>query len=249
MDLRTLTTATAAPLLLVLLPITAGAQIERRVSGELVPYFWAVGVDGDAEIRGRDVDIDYDFEDTWDHLEFGGSILGVFRHGRWVGWGQLDYIDLKNDDIGARLGVVRIPGELNTTALIWTLAGGYQIGGFRHGQTFDVMLGVRGLHLELDLDVAGLANASKDEDFHDVVLVVRPDLPLSARWRFNPTASIGAGDSELTWELWPQFEFEITDTWVTRVGYRTLHYDIDGDNGNSFDAAFNGFTIGLGGKF
>lgn len=235
-------TATAAGALSGLLSF--GAEAQQGTSGELVPYFWAVGADGDAEVRGREVDVDADFNDVKDNLEFGGSILGVLHHNRLAFWGQLDYINLKNDDLGGN-----IDGELETKAMITTLAAGYQFGGWRPGQTFDVMLGARMLALKLDLDVGGIGSTDSDEEFFDAVVVVRPSLPLSARWRFNPTASVGAGDSDLTWELWPQFEYAISDTWVTRVGYRTLTYDIDGDNGNSWDASFTGFTLGLGGKF
>lgn len=242
MELRKLVAAGAVALLA--FPALAVGAV-GGLSGEVVPYLWAAGIDGDVSVRGQEVDVDVGFDDLVDKVDIGGSALGVLRYARWLVWGQVDYFSLSSDEFGSR----RVDGELETKSLIWTLAVGYQFAGLRPGQTVDVLIGARQLSLENELTLAGLGTFKRDKDFIDAVLVVRPKLPLSDRVVFNLILSVGSGDSDLTWELWPQLEFQLADPWVAQFGYRRLHYDIDSGNGNSFDAAFHGLTLGLGAKF
>jgi len=73
---------------------------------------------------------------------------------------------------------------------------------------------------------------------------VRPCVPITQKLRFNPTFAVGAGDSDLTWELQPCVQYQFTDHMGVRFGYRRVHYDVEGDHGNTFDAAFQGFFVG-----
>lgn len=221
-------------------------SVQAEWNGEVTPYVWAAGIDGDATIGGNEVDIDVSFDDLLDKTDFGGSVLGVLQRDRWVFWGQLDYLALSTDDVDTPSGA---SADLDTDALIWTLAVGYQFDGWRPGQHFDVLLGARQLSLDHELSISGVGNFDRDKEYTDAVVVIRPSLPINERWRFNPTLSFGTGDSEYTWELWPQFQYKVTDTWAARIGYRRLHYDIEGDNDNEFDAAFHGLVVGFGGMF
>ena len=72
------------------------------------------------------------------------------------------------------------------------------------------------------------------------MLFVRPSYQISKRWRLNPTFAFGGGDSDKVWELQPQLQFQVTDNFAVRFGYRKLFYEIDADNGNSFEGAFEG---------
>jgi hypothetical protein len=245
MELRKLV-STATVALLALPALAAGAV--GGLSGEVVPYLWAAGIDGDVSVRGQEVDVDVGFGDLVDKVDIGGSALGVLRYDRWVLWGQVDYFSLSSDELGGRRGR-QVDSELETNSLIWTLAVGYQFAGRRPGQTVDVLIGARQLSLENELTLAGLGTFKRDKDFIDAILVVRPNLPLSDRVVFNLILSVGSGASDLTWELWPQLEFRLAAPWVAQLGYRRLQYDIDGGNGNSFDAAFHGLTLGLGARF
>ncbi|TDR53041.1 hypothetical protein DFP85_110107 [Halomonas ventosae] len=215
-------------------------------SGEITPYLWAAGIDGDATVQGNDVEIDVGFDDLLDNTDLAGSVLGVLRRDRLVFWGQVDYFSLSTGAVDTPSGA---SAELETDSVIWTLAAGYQFDGWMPGQHVDVMLGARQLSLDNELSISGVGTFTRDKDYTDAVVVVRPSLPINERWLFNPTLSFGTGDSDSTWELWPQFQYKITDTWAARIGYRRLHYDIEGDAGNEFDAAFHGLVVGFGGLF
>jgi len=214
---------------------------------EVTPYIWAAGIDGDIEVNGREVDVDVGFEDLADKVDLGGSFLAVVQKGMWVNWLQVDYVELSEDGTVSALGGVE--ADIESDTLFLTAATGIQIGLWREGQTLDILGGIRYLRMDNELTISGVGSFDKTTDIYDGVLVLRPSLPLGERWRFNPTLSIGAGDSDLTYELQPQFQYDFTDTWAMRIGYRRLYYDTEGSRGNSFDGAFHGFFIGFGGTF
>lgn len=211
---------------------------------ELTPYVWAAGMDGDIEVAGRSAEVEVGFEDLIDKVDIAGSFLGVVQKGMWVNWLQVDYLALSNDERPAALGGAKV--EVESDTLILTAATGIQLGLWSEGQTIDIMGGVRYVRMENELSISGVGSFDETNDIYDAVLVLRPSMQLTKRLRFNPTLSIGAGDSDLTYELMPQFQYDFTDALAMRVGYRRLYYDFEGDRGNSFDGALHGFFIGLG---
>ncbi|MGB7755331.1 MAG: hypothetical protein WBL23_04635 [Salinisphaera sp.] len=96
------------------------------------------------------------------------------------------------------------------------------------------------------LKLNGFGTFDRTNETTDAVLVFRPSLPLQARWRFNPTMSIGGGDSDLTYELWAKFQFQIANNVAMRIGYRRLYYKIDNGNENKWDGSMHGIMLGLG---
>jgi hypothetical protein len=238
----------AAILAVLVCGVLAGkVQAADDWSFELTPYIWAVGIDGDIEVRGTKVDVDVGFDDLIDKVDLGGSFLAVIQKGRWVNWLQVDYFEISDDETADRIGGAEV--EVQSDTLFLTVATGIQIDGWAEGQTFDILGGIRYARMDNELDISGIGSASRTSDIYDAVLVLRPSFQISKRWRFNPTLSIGAGDSDLTYELQPQFQYHFNETWIARVGYRRLYYDTKGSSGNSFDGAFHGFLIGFGGTF
>lgn len=221
----------------------APAQAAENVwKGEITPYLWTVGVDGDVTVGDREVSVDVGFDDVLDVTDAAGSVLGVLQYGRLVFWGQVDYLSVSTDE----LDNAPARGSLDSDSTIATLAVGYKFGD-PNGKTYDLMIGARRISLENTLELNGIGRFEREQDFTDAVVVFRPSIPLSQRWRFNPTLSFGTGDSEKTYEMWPQLQYRAMDHLALRLGYRRLFYDIEGDSGNKFDASFSGWIIGVGG--
>lgn len=209
---------------------------------ELTPYIWGMGIDADVEIANRSAEVDTSFSDIVDNMDMGAAFLSTAQYNSWVTWLQVDYLDLSTDFSRGSTS-----GSLGSKTTVTTLGFGYQFQGWKEGQTFDVLLGVRNLRLDNELELNPGGNFSGDRDVTDPVIILRPSLQLSKRWRFNPTLSYGTGgDSESTYELQPQFQFQAWENAAIRFGYRKLGYDIESDNGNSFDGAFEGPFLGIG---
>jgi hypothetical protein len=214
---------------------------------EITPYIWAASLDADVTVRGRNADIDTDPEDTFDALKIGGSLLSALQYGSLVVYAQGDFLELDSDE----LDNAPTRGDLEVDTTIATLGLGYQFPGWSDRQTFDVLLGARYFKVQSELTLDRSGTFRGDQDYLDPVLIVRPSIRISDRWRFNPTLSYGTGgDSEESYELWPQVQFDINDNIALRFGYRKLHYEVEsGRRGNAFDGAFEGGMLGLGGKF
>lgn len=145
-------------------------------SFEVTPYAWLAGVEGDATVQGHKAEFDKSFSDLLDYVEFGGSLLGVVQYDRFLLWGQVDYFQMSTDALDA--DAQPKGGKLDSKMLLAEVAVGYQIDGWMEGQTFDLLAGVRELHLENDLEVYNKGSFSKNADLVDPVLVVRPSIPV-----------------------------------------------------------------------
>lgn len=221
---------------------------------EVTPYAWLAGLEGDVTVNGQKTDFEKSFSDMVDYVDVGGSLLTVVQYDRYLLWGQVDYFSLTTD----ALDVEDRPegGSLDSKMLLGEAAVGYQIDGWAEGQTFDLLLGVRTLHTEMDLEVDGHGSYSKDNDLVDPILLVRPSLPVLPSkidgLRFNPTLGIGAGgDADLVYELQPQFQYQITENVAARLGYRTVGYKFKGDKNddNELNVNLSGLIAGVGVTF
>lgn len=216
--------------------------ISEDWSFEFTPYAWLAGVDADVTVGNREAEVNPSFSDLLDNLDLAAAFLTTAQYNRWVLWGQVDYLSLDSGDVDTRLNV---DARAKSKSLFVTTAVGYQFDGFVEGSTIDALIGTRYLHVKNKLSLGNFETDSKTRDLLDAVLVLRPSFPLGEKWRFNPTLSIGAGDSDLTYELQPQFQYQFSENFAARFGYRKLYYDIDKKN-FEFDGTFEGFLLGVG---
>lgn len=224
---------------------------------EVTPYAWLAGLEGDVTVNGQTADFEKKFSDLFEAVDGAVSLLGVAQYGRYLVWGQVDYFSMSTD----ALDVEDQPqgGSLDSEMLLGELAVGYQIDGWSEGQTFDLLVGVRSLSIKNDLTVYGAGTVSSDdrdkESRVDAILVVRPSMPVFPSkiegLRFNPTIAIGGGDSDLVYELQPQFQYQITENIAARLGYRTVGYKLKGNKNEDNEVNINlaGLIAGIGFTF
>lgn len=209
---------------------------QDQISWELVPYIWLPGIDADITAGGREADVDIDSDDFFDTVDFTGSLLSVMQFNRFILWTQADYFKLDADGVGnGSFG-------LESDVLFLTAAAGYRFNTFGKESVLDLLGGVR--YLGMDNELGG--RGGDEQEFVDGVVVIRPKFQLLDWLALNPTFSLGAGDSEVTYEMQPQLQILIGDALVARIGYRRLYYEIEGDRDNKFDGSFQGLIAGLG---
>ena len=231
----------------------SGAADSEGWQAELTPYLWLVGLSGDATVRGQKVHFDRSTNDILEDARVAGSALGVLQYDRFLLWSQADYYDIST----SKMDVKDRPagGTLDTKMILGEAALGYQIDGWKEGQTFDLLLGVRALHVEQDLEVYGTGTFKHTANAFDPILVVRPYFPIFPSsvpgLACNPTLAIGGGgDSNLIYELYLQLQYRISRHVIGRLGYRTVGYHASGDrDGNKVDFTLSGLMVGLGVAF
>jgi hypothetical protein len=223
----------------------ARAATPEGLQLELTPYVWAAGIDGEITAQGQTVNFDYSFTDLVSKVDVGFMGLAIASYDRFVVYVDYDYIGLENDAT-ATAGVILPPGtevqaDIDTT--IATYAAGYRFDLFGKG-TIDVMLGARTLSLDETLKISNVKLDNKSS-LTDTIIVLRPSLQLSERWRFNPTLSYGvSGDSDTTYELAPQVQFDFSKSFAMRFGYRSLYYE-EG-SADKVDIDMSGLFVGVG---
>jgi hypothetical protein len=230
--------------LLVIGSVTVSAEEQRSWTFEVTPYVWTSGIDGKISRGDVGVDVKQDFGDLVSKLDFAFSAeLGAAYKDKLVVFSQFDYLALSEKDNFHGIDV-----KLSSDSFLLSGAVGYRFPLGKHSK-LDVMLGTRYMNMQNKFKVYGHGSQSRSQNILDGILMVRPSIQLSEKWRFNPTLSIGAGDSDLVYELSPQFEYAFNDKWNGRIGYRRLYYDYKGGRGFRFEGAFSGLMLGIGAKF
>ena len=240
--------AAAVTATLAITAAASGAQAQdENWAFEISPYLWAVGIDADIAVGNHTVAVDVGFDDILEALDIGGGLLAGARFNHFLVLTQIDYLSVDSDE----LDDAPARGRAEVESFMAMLALGYRFGGDDvPGKHFDVLLGARNATLKTTLTLDALGVFERERDYVDPIVMLQPSWPLGKRWRFMLNASYGTGgDSEETWEVQPQFQWQISDHWAARFGYRLLDYDIEVENGNGFDGAFEGPIIGIGGTF
>ncbi|MCE9613673.1 MAG: outer membrane beta-barrel protein [Lentisphaerae bacterium] len=210
-------------------------------SVEVTPYAWLAGIDADVTVQGKETSVDQSFSDLVDKVDLAGSLMVVADHDRWEVFGQGDYFALSQDG-----SVGELNGEIDSDSYILTGGTGYRFDGPFEGSKIAVLGGARYTHMKNELKIHSVGSVDKTSEILDALFMLRPSIPLMENLRFNPTLNIGAGDSDLTYELQPELQYNFTEAVAGRFGYRRVYYKEEQSNGNEFDGSFTGFLIGLG---
>lgn len=243
--------AAAVAALAVQSAMPAAAEDADKCCFRLTPYYWAVGIDGNLEINDEqgstDIDFNQDIGDVTDNLEFNGSLMLEHNKGNWSNFAAVDYIKTENDDTDINVAGSEIEVEADT--LLATAATGYRFGA--GGDSWvDLLVGVRYGKIDLEFNEKnGPGSINADDDLVDGIVMLRPRVALGRNWAFSPTASIGAGDSDLVWELAPELVYTNNCCNLeVRFGYRTVNYEIEEGDAEA-DFSFQGPMVGLGFAF
>ncbi len=229
---------------------------------EVTPYFLAAGLNGKAGIRGVTSDVDMSFSDIMDSFDAG--FMGIFnaQKGRWS-YG-LEAVYFKLSDVGTKsvsgpFGQVTVNGALELTTKMYVYQGtvGYRL--MDETTSVDLLGALRYTKLDVDANVTlttipgivfpgGATSASGSESWTDAVLGVRAIHPVSDNMALVGYADIGAGGSDLTYQVVAGLNWEFRKDYTAKLGYRVLDWDYEND-GTVWDMTASGPYLGLGIRF
>jgi hypothetical protein len=234
------TTLFATMMFLTIAAIPVTAQ-DKNWQIDANTYLWMAGMDADVTVGNRTANADVGFDDLIDYVQFGGGlIVNTVLNNQWVIWFQGDYFSLEDDDL--RLQAL---DKLEAELMIIEAAFGYRFDNpLSQKGWIDALIGFRYTEFETKLTAVNGISEGKESDYFDAMVVLRPAFPITEKLVFNPTLAVGAGDSELIYELQPQLAYRFTDKLAGSIGYRRLYYDIKKSH-QEFDGAFQGLIVGL----
>ena len=209
-------------------------------------YFWGASLGGSTTSGGN---VDVGIDDIIENLKFGAMGAISAHKGRWAGFADLIYLDLDdkaNTVANTPSGSFPVAAKMELKGVISTAGVGYQMQ--RTGGTnLHVIGGLRYVWLDarLDLNVTGLPPIVEDESGTNVDAIVglRGTTDINDKWYLSYYADIGAGESNLTWQLLGAVNYRMEKVDLT-LGYRYLDWDFD-DFGPFNDLDLSGVFAGV----
>jgi hypothetical protein len=212
-------------------------------------YLWAAGVEG-TSAAGDEIDIS--FSDLLFSLE--GGLMGILaaQKGRWTLIADIIYLSI-HEETNSTANLIGLPVKLDVDVklkgFVSTFGVAYRVIDDDMA-SLDLLAGAR--YFELDTDFEADIGPRKIEysdsgNALDGIIGAQAIIALSERWYLSCYADVGAGDSKLTWQVWPGvgYRFEKIDV---VAGYRHLAWETD--DGDTFeDLNFSGPMLGVKFRF
>jgi hypothetical protein len=237
---------------------------EDRWTFVVAPYLWAISLDGDAEVKGVETDVDVPFSDAVKDLSFGGMLLVDARRGRFgiAANGVFTRVS-PNEEVG--------PIEIDATSDLAQLGVGpyYRAIAWQYGETaagqplrliVEPWVGARLNHLRLelelnrqgrfqDVDLGRVGQHFDDsETWVDPIVGTRFALNLTERWIVAGEADVGGvlAGSDLSWNVQGYLGYRTSvlgQPTTFAIGYRALYVDYD-HNEFKWDVTQHGPILG-----
>jgi len=225
-------------------PAAYGQESDSKKDWEfaLAPmYLWAVSINGDQTVKGKDVDLDIPFSDIFDNLN--GAVTFHFEGVHKQSWGfftDLNYIKLEPDDGSTDIDYTQILGEV--AAFYRLIENDLAIDGFG---------GLRYSSMDVELDLPrGKRDVDQRKDWIDPFVGLRWKWPLGEKWALRLRGDVGGFSigSRLTMNAVGLVDFKPWKHLGFFGGYRALYQDYSTGSGRhrfSYDATMHGPALGL----
>lgn len=234
-----------------------GVTAQDKWQFEIAPYLFAAGLDGTAGVRGIEADVEMGFDDILERLD--KALFGYFtaRKGNLVFAVDAIYFSIEDEESRIRQGPTGNPNtaelKADMTQQVYALSAGYRV---LDGKTDLDVLGVArytSLDAGLKLDVAtgtdllpdGSRSVGGKKGWWDGAIALRVTAAFAEKWAFMGYGDIGAGGSDLSYQLLAGLNWQFTDMFSTKLGYRYIYQDYQNDD-FKWDMVASGAYLGFG---
>jgi hypothetical protein len=187
-------------------------------------YLWGVSMSGNMTSGPVSAPLEIEFSDAVSDLE---GIFTLHYEGAKGNWGVIaDYSFL---NLGPSAEIPGTPAVLSVDMknTIAEVAGLYRFG---PNNPWQLLGGYRSY--KLDVTISGLpTQVVIDETINDFFIGGRYVRQINDKWSFLGRADIGAGDSDLVWNVALAFDYRFTKLLSGLVGWKVLDYDVDTGSG------------------
>ncbi len=197
----------------------------------VTPYLWMTGFGmetrGVGPIPSRDIDVD--FGQVFDHLNFAFEANVEARKDRFVATFDFNYFDLSASE--GLSGPVFTKVALDMTGILSSATVGYQAIA-SDPVSMDVFGGAQLFSVDTDLAMrgGGSPSTSDKKTFVDPVIGLRGRVRLGEDFFLDGIGSIGGFgvDSQITYQLFGGVGWQASDSIALRAGYRHFYIEQEG---------------------
>jgi len=231
-------TVFAAMVLALVACVKSAAAQENNSDWEFYtsPNIWATGVGIETNMFGPlpPTNIDVDFSEILDHLNFALENTFEVRKGRVIGLFDFNYFDLSVEQNLS--GAMFTKADADMKMILASTSIGYRIVD-DDPIDFDVFAGAQIVWMDTDTTVSGMGTVSiSDGDtLIDPIVGIRTRIDLGSGFFLNGIGMIGGfgASSKLTWQLFGAIGWQANDWLALQAGYR--HWKIDLKGGDLVD--------------
>ncbi len=228
---------------------------DKKWAFSVTPYLWMVGLDGTMAVKGVEADVDVDFGDILDNLDFAGEVHLEAKRGKWGLFFDPTYVKvgmsgnngLTSVDVESKFVMIEIGGFYEVLDRDLGSSGRFHVVGAP-------LIGLRWIYLSVDVDFSGgppIPDVDESEDWLDLFVGWRSTFTLSPKWTLHTRTDIGGfdigGSSDFAWNSQILFGYQMTKRSTLMFGYRSLDVDYDSGSGSSlfkYDVTSSGPVIG-----
>ena len=199
-------------------------------------YGLAVGMSGNAVVKGVPADVDVGFDKIWDNLNFAG--MGTVRvgYGPWALSTDVIYMDLQ----GAK-------GSFDIGLQQWMVLPALE---YRLHRQITLFAGAQYNNLSMDVTGPRGRFSSGTQDWWDPIVGTQLSLPLGKHFSLNVRGDIGGFGlaSDLTWQAFPYVNWQFTKWGSVQLGYRWIYADYETGSGRDrfqYDVLNQGPQLGV----
>lgn len=229
------------------------AQDSDSWEWRIIPYLWAMNMDGDMAIGPIEDDLDVSFSDIWDNMDIGGSVAGQFSKGAHGFHLDYTYLRLKPDANELPSPPFFQGSTVAPKITMNVVEGGYN---WHFTDAQALIIGARYISLEMrmKLDLTGPAPIEPDPlsagpSWVDYFAGLQSRHQISDNWGFEFVGTVGAGGSDFPWTVQAAFNRTFSNDNRLHMGFRVWGLDYS-ENENSLnayaslDTTLYGFLVG-----
>jgi len=197
------------------------------------------GLSGDLAAHGVPISVDAGFDDIVRNLEFSAAGRLTATRDRWVLSTELSYLGAGGETTTAK-------ADLKQWLVEPTV-------GYQFSEVVTGFAGVRYQSVKTDVRGKGPLGLStgQTQDWFDPIVGVTVRMPLgNGKWTFDGRFDVGGFGvgSDLTWQVFPYFNWRFSDTGSLQLGWRWLATDYEDGTGTSlfrYDVMLQGPQAGI----
>jgi len=231
-------------------PGLATAQQSGDSYFRVTPYLWMLGMDGTTAALGEDADVDADFGDILDFLNFALSVNLEWGTGKWFFVLDPMYANLETDfAVPSPPAPLPVAGKIEVELIIADAMIGYVV-----NENFDIYAGARYYDQDIAVVPSGPApSISLGDDWTDFLIGFRAHNKIGEKWSFGGRLDGAvAGDSDSAFYVQALFLRHFGENKHLDLGWR--YYDVDYESGSGltrfkWDVAHSGPIVGFSWEF